>query len=120
MSMGIQPEIFDIQWPIIPRCLAPDDIWTPPRLLAALVAQVFSLELVNYLERVFPNRTLGQVYGKSRVISGSCRHFDLQPDSGFLEMSTAVETTPASQWGKPTKPGEAGFRAIGLSRRLSR
>lgn len=64
-----------------------------------LGAQVFPLELVDDLARVFPNCTLGQVYGKSRAFLDLHRRSDLRSDSGLSEMSTAVAITPASQQG---------------------
>lgn len=59
------------------------------------------MELVDDLLRVFPNCTLGQVYGKLLDVSQSYPGPDFLFDSGLSEMSTAVAITPASQQGMP-------------------
>ena len=47
-----------------------------------LGAQVFPLELIDDLAKVFPNCTLGQAYGKSRALLESRRRSNLQSAQG--------------------------------------
>jgi acyl-CoA synthetase (AMP-forming)/AMP-acid ligase II len=75
-----------------------------------LGGQTFPLELADDLVRVFPNCTLGQVYGKSHTTPESPRRSDfLQSDSGLSEMSTAVAITPVSQRGMPKSASVGRF-----------
>ena len=71
--------------------------------------QAFPMELVDDLVRVFPNCTLGQVYGNPRDVFRSQRRSHLLSDLGLSEMSTAVAITSASQEGMPKSAGCGKF-----------
>jgi len=77
-----------------------------------LGAQSFPLELVDDLVRVFPNCTLGQVYGLSEMSTAVA--ITLASQQGMPKSASVGRFLPGIDYrivnldGKPTMPGEAG------------